>query len=67
MAPKRRFWNVEKFDRHLYGSFKGVITRFFGPLAIEKGFEKTHRTFRSAIENLRFGSIKLSTQYYAPL
>ena len=37
--------------------FKDVSTLFW-LLDIEKCFDKTLRTFRSAIENLRLGSIK---------
>jgi len=40
--------------------FKGVST-WFGRRIVEKCFEKTHRTFRSAFQNLRLGSIKLWT------
>jgi len=35
-----------------------MICTSFGLLAIEKCFEKTHRTFRSANENLRLRSIE---------
>ena len=36
--------------------FKGVSARLVR-LVFERCFEKTHRAFRSAIENLRLGSI----------
>ena len=39
--------------------FESTSTRF-GLLVSEKCFEKTHRTVRSAIENLRLGSIILT-------
>ena len=38
--------------------FKGVSTRIWR-VFIEKCFEKTHLTLRSAIENLRLEAIKL--------
>jgi len=46
--------------------FKCVSTRF-GLQNVEKYFEKTRRTFRSAFQNLRLGAIKLSSTCTSPL
>ena len=52
-------WLNEPFDESFRHAFQEPETRF-GRLVIVKCFEKTHRTVRSAIENLRLGSIKNS-------
>ena len=58
MLPKRKFWTVERNVRWVFSNhFSRVWVLDFGRLVIEKLFEKTHRTFRAAFQNLRLGSI----------
>ena len=56
MLPKRGFLMAS-----MHFSMNRRPNRVLTPA--EKWFETTHRTFRSAIENLRLGSIKLDLGY----